>query len=268
MIQLLCSGNSAVFMGMLITALSVRKHSRAPITLHVLTMDLTDLDPVFRPIAQDQATLLEAVYREANPASRVAVHDLGDLYRKGFLGSPNARTRFTPYCFLRLFADSIPGLPDKILYLDTDVVLNGDISELYDLDIGGHEIAGVPDYYGKWFFGRSYVNSGVLLLNLKLIRETDLFQKALRLCREKRVFLPDQTALNRYAATKMLLPRKYNEQHAMHEDTLLRHFSVTFRFWPRIRTQSVKPWEIEKVHEVLGCFEFDDILLEYAGMDF
>jgi len=128
--------------------------------------------------------------------------------------------------------------------------------------------AGVPDYYGRWFFGRTYVNSGVLLLNLRRIRETGLFRKAVRLCRNRRVFLPDQTALNCCAVAKKLLPRKYNEQHAMREDTLLRHFSVPFRFWPRLRMQSIKPWEIGKVHDVLRCVEFDDILLEYAGMGF
>jgi len=268
MIQLMCSGNSAVFRGMLITALSVRKHTRDPITLHVLTMDLADLNPVFRPITGDQSALLEKVYREASPESRVIVHDLGDAYRKELIGSPNGKTRFTPYCFLRLFADEIPDLPDKVLYLDTDVVLNGDISELYGLDISEYELAGVPDYYGRWFFGRTYVNSGVILLNLARIRETGLFRKAVLMCRDRRVFLPDQTALNSCATAKLPLPMKYNEQHAMREDTLLRHFSVTFRFWPMIRIQSIKPWEIGKVHDVLRCFEFDDILLKYAGMGF
>ncbi len=266
MIQLLCSGNSGVFKGMLITALSIRKHTRDSVTLHVLTMDLRDLDPSFQPITQDQAARLEAVYREANPAGRVVTHDLTGEYRKALLGSPNGGTRFTPYCFLRLFADRIPGLPDKLLYLDTDTVLNGDISELYNIDLGDYEFAGVPDYYGKWFFGRSYVNSGVLLLNMRRIRITGLFRKAVRMCREKKVFLPDQTALNRCAEAKMLLPRKFNEQHAIEEDTLVRHFSVTFRLWPMLRIQSVKPWEVEKMHGLLKCFEFDDILGEYAAM--
>ncbi len=32
------------------------------------------------------------------------------------------KTRFTPCCMLRLFADEILELPDKILYLDNDVI--------------------------------------------------------------------------------------------------------------------------------------------------
>lgn len=34
-------------------------------------------------------------------------------------------TRFTPCCMLRLYADRIPELPDRLLYLDTDVLCAG-----------------------------------------------------------------------------------------------------------------------------------------------
>ena len=45
------------------------------------------------------------------------------------------------------------------------------------------KLHGSLDYYGKWFFKNkkikfNYINSGVLLLNLKKIRETGLFKKA------------------------------------------------------------------------------------------
>ena len=85
--------------------------------------------------------------------------------------SPNAETGYTPYCFLRLFADLIPEIPEKILYLDTDTLIADDISELYAADISEYELGAVLDYYGHRFMGYHYFNSGVLLLNMKNIRD-------------------------------------------------------------------------------------------------
>ena len=41
----------------------------------------------------------------------------------------NRRTHYTPYIFLRLLSDKIETLPEKILYLDTDIVCYKDINE-------------------------------------------------------------------------------------------------------------------------------------------
>ena len=134
--------------------------------------------------------------------------------------------------------------------------------------MNGCEIAGVLDYYGRFFFRRNiwkmdYVNSGVLLLNLKEIRKTGLFGKCRKRCAEKKMFMPDQSAINKLAEQKKIFPRKYNEQRKLQEDTIFQHFTTSFRFWPWIHTVSVKPWNIEKMHDVLKIHEYDDILEEY-----
>ena len=51
-----------------------------------------------------------------------------------------------------------------------------------EIDLTNIEYAGVFDRYGSWFyrkniFKRDYINSGVLLINLQLIKETRLFEK-------------------------------------------------------------------------------------------
>jgi hypothetical protein len=64
----------------------------------------------------------------------------------------------------------------------------------------------------------------------------------------------------------MLVDRKYNEQKQETDETVFRHFSTTFKFWPVFHTQKIKPWNIEKLHEVLNCHAFDDILDEYLAV--
>ena len=75
-------------------------------------------------------------------------------------------------------ADLIPA--EKALYLDADIVVNGSLENLYKTDIENYCCAGVRDLYIEKigykdkieFSGTDlYVNAGVLLLNLKKLRE-------------------------------------------------------------------------------------------------
>ena len=40
---------------------------------------------------------------------------------------------------------------------------------------------------------------------------------------------------------------------------------MSLKFFPYFRKQNIKPWHIDKVHSVLKCHEFDDILEDYAA---
>ncbi len=261
-ISLLYAGNRNVFDGMVISMLSIVKYTRTPLSVFLLTMDLQDVNPAFTPITEGQRAYIEGICRAVNPASSVRLIDVGEHYRACMMNSPNAETGYTPYTFLRLFADRLPMLPDKLLYLDTDTAACSDITSLWQTDLTGRELAGVRDRYGCHFFGVNYLNAGVLLLNLARIRKTGLFRRALDLCAEKKLFLPDQTAINRLAVGKRVLPRRFNEQKNAREDTVIRHFSMTIR-WIPFRTQNVKPWQVERVHTLLGTHRHDDILQDY-----
>ena len=71
-------------------------------------------------------------------------------------------TRFTPCCMLRLFADEIAELPDRLLYLDTDIICRKDFTEFYYQNMENVEIAGVLDYYGSWFLERTFKKEIIL----------------------------------------------------------------------------------------------------------
>lgn len=125
----------------------------------------------------------------------------------------------------------------------------------------------MPDYYGRWFFRRrvivhDYLNSGVLLLDMKKIRADGLFRRCRRMCAAKRMFMPDQSALNKLAKSKKIMPRRYNEQRRQQNNTVFRHFTTTFRLFPTFHTVSVKPWQEDKMHEVLKIYEYDALIAE------
>ena len=127
---------------------------------------------------------------------------------------------------------------------------------------------GVLDFYGRWFFRKNffkfdYINSGVLLLNIDEIKKTKLFEKARKMCIEEKMFMPDQSALNKLAQNKKICQRKYNEQRRLKKDTVMQHFTTTFRLFPYFHHITLKPWEIDRVHNEYKIFEYDDILKEY-----
>ena len=260
------AGNSKVVDGLLIAGLSIVKHCKEPIMVYLLTMGLTDICEDYKIIEDVDISRLQEVYSRGNSNSRVVKIDVGDLYRDKLKNSPNSESFYTPYALLRLLAEELLEIPDKVLYLDADIVANGDVGELYNIDISNYEIAGVRDYYGKFFFYPRYLNSGVLLMNMRRIRETKMLSRALGLCQKKKVFLPDQTAINRFAKKKLILPSKYNEQNALKSDTVIRHFSMSLKFFPKFKKQNIKPWHIDKVHSVLKITEFDDIFEEYSKL--
>jgi len=151
MINIMFAGNLKVFDGILIASLSIVKYCKKPINVYVLTMDLSENNKDFLPINDKHCELLSKVYRSVNCQSSVKILDLKPLYQKYLHNSPNCESFYTPYALLRLLAEDIEELPSKILYLDADVVANGDISDLFDIDISNYEIAGARDYYGKVF---------------------------------------------------------------------------------------------------------------------
>lgn len=113
--------------------------------------------------------------------------------------------------YFRLFIPELFPQFDKAIYLDADLVVPGDISLLYREPLGNRLVGAVADYsiqkigpfmrYIDDYVGvdhHNYVNSGVLLLNCKRLREEQLAGRFLDwVCRYGlETVAPDQDYLN------------------------------------------------------------------------
>lgn len=268
--NILYCGDRNIANGVVLSVLSLLECIDIPLNIYILTMQLETEAKTFYGLPQSFADELDKLVKKYNPSSSVVLIDATDL----FASQPptaNLETRFTPCCMLRLFADKIEQLPDRLLYLDNDVICRSDCSDFYFQDIEQYELVGVLDYYGRWLFRNNilhadYLNSGVLLLNLAMIRQTGLFEKCRQRCQEKKMFMPDQSAINKLATAKNIDKRRFNDQRKLHDDTVFQHFTTSFRFFPYIHTVSVKPWQIDKVHSVLKLHEYDQLLNKYLAV--
>ena len=135
---------------------------------------------------------------------------------------------FSVAAYYRLFIASLFPEYDKILYLDCDLVVLGDVSELYRTELGENIIGACPEafvqntpefrLYAELALGLDpdrYINTGVLLINLDAFRKYEIEKKFVELITEYDFDLldPDQAYLNYLCCGKILiLPNGWNKE--------------------------------------------------------
>lgn len=265
MINILFSGNDKVLDGVLTCMLSIFKRTttKEPFFFYVMTMDATRVKEQYKPIDDNMIAFLNKVAKEYNEENVVIKLDVTDLYEREFKECPNELAYCSPYTLLRLLADLINGLPDKLLYLDVDILFNRDITLLYNIDVTGYEYAVARDHYGKYLINPNYINAGVLLLNMAEIRKTGLLEKSRQLIKTKKLVFADESALYRSTTKKKMLPQRFNDQKFLHRHTVIRHFSKRLFYLPYPHTANIKQWRVSDIHRIFGYYQFDDILYEY-----
>lgn len=116
--------------------------------------------------------------------------------------------------YFRMFLVDVMSEYDKTIYLDVDIVTNIDIGDIYDIDIEDNYIGAAIDvnivssYISKNHWKPyidnvlklknplEYVQSGVMIINLKKMRENFTLEYLVNLCTEREWRLFDQDILN------------------------------------------------------------------------
>ena len=267
MINILLCGNEKVFDGALTELISITNKTKETVNCYIFTMNLTRIKPEYTAITDEQIEFLEDVIKSKNPENKISKIDVTEIYEAEFGKCANETAYCTPYTLLRLLADKIENIPDKLLYLDIDMMAAKDISELYNIDITDYEYAAVKEKYGSIFIRPDYINAGMLLLNMKKIKGTGMLIKARELIKTKKMLFADQDAIFRSTKKKKLLPRKYNEQSKFNrKDTVICHFCKRLLWKPYPHTENYKQWNVEEVHKILKCYAFDEELKEYLKL--
>jgi lipopolysaccharide biosynthesis glycosyltransferase len=115
----------------------------------------------------------------------------------------------------------IPSLinESRVIYIDADTLVVGDLTDLYQMGLGSNLLAGVldPAAVRESKIPRRaddpYINAGVLLLDLDALRNDDMLEKSTKLYHQyvKEATWLDQCIINKYAENrKTVLDRKWN----------------------------------------------------------
>jgi lipopolysaccharide biosynthesis glycosyltransferase len=162
-------------------------------------------------------------------------HEIIFLKANNHFNQAHVHRKITQAAYYRLMLHELIPLEDKVIYADVDILFNGDLKELFEVDLKKNILAGVKnlyihqvfdslmlkfDYWSKYFFDLKddYINSGFLIMNLKEIRKTKIWEKWIDLSKNQWEF-HDQDILNFTCKNKIhFLPPKYNMTYPLRED--------------------------------------------------
>ncbi len=164
---------------------------------------------------------LEKIVAARDGQSQIRLVDIENPYKKAY-----EVRGISAGAYLRLELPDLLPDTDRILYLDIDTLVRGSLKELWQIDMKEYLLAGVKaavNITDKWDWNSdrpywhmladmkgSYVNSGVLLMNLDAMRRGNLRQKWEELSKI-RMYYQDQDMLNISCKGKIYhLPAKYN----------------------------------------------------------
>lgn len=154
----------------------------------------------------------------AYPHVTTTFHDLRDRLSEF---CPKVDNGWDNTVYGRFFIDELveEGV-EKALYMDGDTIVSGSLRELMSIDLGENCLAGVRDFlepkrirYLNMEETAYYINSGILLVNLKNYREFEVRKKIVQFINtfDRRLDYPDQDAISAVCSrTIQILPPKYN----------------------------------------------------------
>lgn len=161
---------------------------------------------------------------------------------------------FTLSIFYRLFLANQFTEYDKAIYIDCDGVVPGNLVDLYHMDLANNLIAAAPDHsiwhvpgmikYIEGALGinyKSYINSGVLLINMKAFREERFTDHFLNLMKKYHFacIAPDQDYLNMICRDRIsyldetwnAMPKDHQYDDEQLTDPQLVHYNLFYKPW-------------------------------------
>lgn len=170
----------------------------------------------------------------------------------------------------------LPQNEHKVIYLDCDLIVTGDISELYDTDLGEFYGAVVESCDSKQYAKNldmpddaKYFNSGVILFNLQALREINFLKECMSSYEKikNKIRFPDQDILNtvfykhaKYLPARWNLLSGYIRKEHTHSSITAETARDEIKKVKIIHYNGVKPWNKYSLHK------FKEQYFVYAGL--
>ncbi|HFI0461844.1 TPA: glycosyltransferase [Streptococcus suis] len=216
-------------------------HPKEEVRVHILYKEIA------QSILQDLGNLAQQT-----PNLELHFHLLED---QQFSAIPIRTEQFPIESFSRFLLPELLADLGRILYLDVDILVHGNLMELFQTDLEEYELGAIVEAdifkYYQWYldslgFGPNdaYFSSGVLLMDLDKMRQNGTTNQLIAIALEKArdYKFPDQDILNTYykGQFKQLSPaynytdvRKQNRELAT-DDVLIEHFNGDIKAWHAI----------------------------------
>lgn len=227
--------NFGAFAGITITSLA-HNNIHNNLVIHIIYDELLPQD-------MEKLRLTEQLYRNLT----ISFYQITSTAGMTFVVPDGHITQAMYYRYM--FAELLPAELTRIIYMDSDIICQGDILPLWQVELGGHLLGATRDLGEEKSCARiglingRYFNSGVLVMDLTKWREQKLVNKLfawLKQVQGSKVLWGDQDALNAVIDGEFAeIPRTYNcivindvDLRAIPEDVLVHYIDC------------IKPWHI------------------------
>lgn len=256
MIHIACNIDSNYVRHCAVTLVSLFENNRKEqITAHIIARDLSDAE---KKILIDLATPY---------GNLVCFYEPDIKLLEGFtIRKFSKRISMATY-YRCILSELLPADIDRLLYLDCDIVIVGDISEYWNTPLDNETgVAAVEDMgcneparyeILKYPMEDSYFNAGVLLINLDYWRKNDVAHACVDYFHKypERILFNDQDLLNSILhKNKILVDLKWNVQDAFYrrpkqmDEAWKEKFSEVLKHPVILHYTNRKPWEYDSQH--------------------
>jgi lipopolysaccharide biosynthesis glycosyltransferase len=151
--------------------------------------------------------------KRLNHKTKFSFHNIGNTF-KGWI---HGKKKITVAGFYRTFAAELIKNVDKIIYLDGDTLTYSDLSDMYQLNMNNLYFRGIREFllpgYEEGIDQSRFICDGVMVMNLKLIREDHIFEAFKKYYLKffnKKIYYGDQHIINTLFRDKIgFLPPKF-----------------------------------------------------------
>lgn len=229
-------------------------------SIHILAQDLTE---------EDKSTLQALANRYQ---SMVYFYSPSPQLLEGFsIRKFSKRISMATY-FRCLLSDILPENIDRVIYLDCDIVILGDIKPFWEIPLDNAGVAAVEDMgchekerYDilQYPMADSYFNAGVLLVNLAYWREHHIPKACIDYFHQypERILFNDQDLLNSVLhKNKILTDLRWNVQDAFYRNPKERNevwnkkFTEVLKHPVILHYTNRKPWNYDSQHPLRSAY--------------
>ncbi|MDR1595787.1 MAG: glycosyltransferase family 8 protein [Puniceicoccales bacterium] len=232
----------------LVAASSIAKNTASTLVVHIVNCGIAEEN-------------IKRIYQLNEMCENISEIKISMPERVDVLEKLPTEERFNSSVFYRLAIHKVFSDLERVIYLDCDIVANGDILELWHEDLGGRPFGAVEEdgnlsdektrLYKQSVLELSkekfYYNSGVLLIDCEKFKESKIFERVIEYVGNTKIFLscPEQDAMNACLEQDEHLPLspKYN---FIPFATLARECLKKIGKPILIEYACVKPWQMDR----------------------
>lgn len=261
MIHIACNIDSNYVRHCAVTLVSLFENNKEErFTAHIIARDLSE---------NDKKTLNQLAARYQN---QICFYEPDMSLLKGFtIRKFSKRISMATY-YRCILSDLLPQDIDRVLYLDCDIVVVGDIRPFWNTPLDKVGVAAVedmgcrePQRYEilKYPMEDSYFNAGVLLINLDYWRKQDVSHACIDYFHKypERILFNDQDLLNSILHQhKVLVDLKWNVQDAFYRrpkqinEAWKKKFTDTLLHPVILHYTNRKPWDYDSQHPLREAY--------------